>query len=194
MGPSDLFSCLFDKIPKRGQLKQAGFLLAHSWRGHSHNQQAWWLQKLTTTASSRSREVNRESITHRALNLIFITCPRLRVTHFRYGTTGPEQGFTFPIQTVIFQVQHPVLPNTPSAIHKPQKAREGNGVSEEHGKLQGLSWQRSRPHRLTCCSSLERTRSQKGLHGEVWGLAPLAVPILHTAVAGPCHSSWRSPC
>lgn len=73
MGLSDLFSCLFDKIPKRDQLKWEGFLLAHSWRGHSwrghsssrHDQQVWWLQKLTTTASSQSREVNWESATHR---------------------------------------------------------------------------------------------------------------------------------
>lgn len=59
MGLSDLF-CLFDKIPKRGQLKREGFLLSHS----SSRTVAWRLQKLTTTASSWSREVNRESATH----------------------------------------------------------------------------------------------------------------------------------
>lgn len=59
MGLSDLF-CLFDKIPKRGQLKREGFLLSHS----SSRTVALRLQKLTTTASSWSREVNRESATH----------------------------------------------------------------------------------------------------------------------------------
>lgn len=115
----------------------------------------------------------------RGLNLIFVTCPRLRVTHFRYSTTGPEQGFTFPIQ-------HPLLPNTPSAIHKPQNAREGNRVSKECGKLQGLSGQRSHPHGLTCCSSLERTQTQKGAAQRGVGAGPIGS-------ANSAHSWSRPP-